>query len=88
MSENQPVWINWARTLQQWGMNKGAASLLEQAGSLCVLFAQLVYLSQPLLSGIVSWRSMEALARALEDPADRQKLVSVLRDGIVHEPAA
>jgi hypothetical protein len=88
MSENQPVWINWARTLQQWGINEGAASLLEQAGSLCVLFSQLIYLSQPLLSGIVSWRSMEALARALEDPADRQKFVSVLRDGMVHEPSA
>ncbi len=88
MSENQPDWINWARTLQQWGVNKGAAFLLDEAGSLCVLFAQLVYLSQPLLTGVVSGRSLASVARALEDPADRQKLVAILREGMAHESAA
>ena len=88
MSENQPIWINWARTLQHWGINKGVASLLEAAGSLSVLLAQLLYLSQPLLSGAVSPRSLDAFARVLENPVDRQEFVAVLREGTSSEPAA
>ena len=88
MSENQPDWINWARTLQLGGINRGVAFLLEEAGSLCVLFAQLVYLSQPLLAGVVSGQSIQAFARVLEDPESRQKFIVTLREGLAHEPAA
>ncbi len=88
MSENQPEWINWARTLQLGGINKGVAFLLDEAGSLCVLFAQLVYLSQPLLSGILSNHSMEAIARVLEDPQSRQEFIVTLREGKAHGRAA
>jgi len=87
MSENRPIWTSWARTLQQWGINKGVASLLESAGSLGVLFAQLSYLSQPLLSGAVSHRSLAVIAHTLEDPTERQEFIAVLREGATHEPA-
>ncbi len=80
MSENQPVWINWARALQRWGIREGVASVLEAAGSLSVLFAQILYLSQPLLSGIVSSHSLHAFAQILENPKDRQEFVSFLRE--------
>ncbi len=81
MSEIQSDWINCARTLQLGGMNKGVAFLLEEAGPLCVLFAQLVYLSQPLFSGVLSSHSMEAIARVLEDTQSRQKFIGTLREG-------
>ena len=80
MSENQPIWINWARALQRWGMREGVASALEAAGSLNVLFAQLLYLSQPLLSGTVSAYSLHALAQVLENPTDRREFVSFLKE--------
>lgn len=80
MSENQPVWIIWARTLQRWGLREGVASALEAAGSLSILFAQVLYLSQPLLSGTVSSRSLQAFAQVLENPIDRQEFVSFLRE--------
>ncbi len=88
MSENQPVWMDWAHILQHWGINKGVASLLELSGSLSVLFAQVVYISQPLLSGVVNSASLYALAGTLENPADRKELIAVLREGIAREPAA
>lgn len=81
MSENQPIWLDWARALQHWGINNGAASILEAGGSLCVLIAQLLYLSQPLLSGAVSSGSLDAFAQVLENPADRQEFISLLREG-------
>jgi hypothetical protein len=88
MSENQPVWINWARALQRWGIREGVASVLEAAGSLSVLFAQILYLSQPLLSGIVSSHSLHAFAQILENPKDRQEFVSFLREAPTHGTGA
>lgn len=80
MSEYQPIWIRWARTLQQWGINQGVASLLEGAGSLSVLLAQVLYLSQPLLVGAVAPGSMNAITQVLENPLDRQEFISILRE--------
>jgi hypothetical protein len=80
MDENQHIWISWARTLQRWGIIEGVASFLETAGSLSVLFAQILYLSQPMLSGAVSSRSLRAFAQVLENPADRREFVSFLRE--------
>jgi hypothetical protein len=45
-----------------------------------VLFAQILYLSQPMLSGAVSSRSLRAFAQVLENPADRREFVSFLRE--------
>jgi hypothetical protein len=87
MSENQPIWINWARALHQWGIDKGVASLLEVGGSLNLLFAQLLYISQPLLSGVISTHSLDALARMLENSMERQEFIVILREGASHEPA-
>ncbi len=80
MSENQQNWIPWARTLQRWGVRETAASVLETAGSLNILAAQLLYISQPLLSGVVSPQSMHAFARLLENPAERSEFVAYLRE--------
>jgi hypothetical protein len=80
MSENQQNWKDWARTLQHWGIKDGMASLLEITGSLGILLAQIVYLSQPLLSGTLSSSSLLAFARVLENPDDRRKFITFLRE--------
>lgn len=80
MSENQQNWMDWARTLQRWGIKDGIASLLEITGSLSVLLAQIVYLSQPLLSGAISSNSLHAFAHVLEDPDNRRKFITFLRE--------
>lgn len=80
MDENQSTWDSWARALERWGMRKAVASLLEAAGSLSVLVAQVLYLSQPLLSGAVSSRSLHAFAHVLENPADKRDFISFLRE--------
>lgn len=79
MSENQPVWIKWAHTLQSWGLNQEAAYLLESTGSLSVLVAQVLYLCQPILSGMVRRGSLDTLANMLENPRDRREFVEVLK---------
>jgi hypothetical protein len=88
MDENQQIWTSWARALQRWGIKDGAASLLETAGSLTVLFAQVLYLSQPLLSSAVSSRSLHAFAQVLENPIDRREFVSFLREAPTSGPSS
>jgi hypothetical protein len=80
MSENQQNWIDWARTLHRWKAENGVAALLEIAGSLNVLLAQLLYISQPMLSGAVSSNSLHSIARVLEDPDDRRQFIALLRE--------
>jgi hypothetical protein len=88
MDENQHIWSSWASTFQRWGIKDVVASLLERAGSLTVLFAQVLYLSQPLLSGAVSSRSLYAFAQVLENPIDRREFVSFLREAPTSGPSA
>jgi hypothetical protein len=80
MSENQLAWRHWRNTLQHLGINEIVALLLEGAGSMNVLIAQLVYLSQPLLSGMISPLALSAFAEMIENPTDRQKFISYLRE--------
>jgi hypothetical protein len=80
MSENQQNWIYWARLLHHWGIKDGMASLLEITGSLGVLLAQIVYLSQPILSGAIPSSSLLTFAHVLENPEDRRKFITYLRE--------
>jgi hypothetical protein len=79
MNENQSIWISWSRVLHRWGISEGVASVLEGAGSLSMLAAQILYLSQPLLSGVISAHSLQAFAQMLENPAEEHAFVSFLR---------
>jgi hypothetical protein len=80
MSENQQNWINWARTFEYWGIKDGVASLLEIGGSLNVLIAQILYLSQPILSGIISPGTLNSIALMLENPGDRREFITFLKE--------
>jgi hypothetical protein len=80
MRENQPTWMNWRSTLRRLGINEIVALLLDGAGSMNVLLAQLVYLSQPLLAGMVSQHTLNAFAQVLENPTHRQEFISFLRE--------
>jgi len=79
MSEYQESWLYWARVLQRWGIKNGVATLLEIAGSLTMVMAQILYLFQPTLSGAVSSSSLRAIARILESPDDRLEFITFLR---------
>ncbi|MBI3158637.1 MAG: hypothetical protein HYZ26_03430 [Chloroflexi bacterium] len=78
--ENQPE-RGWRSKLQAWGLEDVAASLLEATGPLHLAAAQLVYLGQPLLAGLVPEDRLNALARLLEDPQETRALAQTLREG-------
>jgi hypothetical protein len=80
MDENQPIWISWSRVFRRWGIRDGVALVLEGAGAFSLLAAQVLYLSQPLLSGVISARSLQAFAQMLENPTEKGAFVSFLRE--------
>ena len=80
MSADHPLWEIWTKTLRRWGMQALAASLLEAAGPLTSLGAQLVYLSQPVMSSFFPCNQLDALATMLDNPAETQQFVVFLRE--------
>ena len=80
MNADQHIWHGWAETLHRWGLAEWAAVLLNVAGPLSLIAAQVVYLSQPLLAGNARRDSLEALARMLEDGAEREEFIKLLRE--------
>jgi hypothetical protein len=80
MHDSKHIWQDWARILQRWGLQDIVASLLEAFGPLNLLGAQVVYLGQPLLGHLAPIDHLEALAHMLEDRADTQAFISILRE--------
>lgn len=72
-------WEPWARFLHRFEMGRPTAYLLEAAGPLTILFAQLVSLGQPLFSGSKNQADWEALADMLEDPAQAKAFAEYLK---------
>jgi hypothetical protein len=80
MHDSKQIWQDWARILQRWGLQDIVASLLEAFGPLNLLGAQVVYLGQPLLGQLGATDYLEELAHMLEDRADTQAFINLLRE--------
>jgi len=83
MSAEHPFWEIWAKTLRHWGMHTLAASLLEAAGPLTTLGAQVLYLIQPVLSSIMHRNHTGALDTMLNNHAETQQFIIFLRENSV-----
>jgi hypothetical protein len=80
MQPDRSYWVGWARSLQRLGLQEIVAALLEAAGPMTILFAQAVYVGQPLLRGAVSGERLQALARMFEDPQESRTFANFLRE--------
>lgn len=80
MEKERKIWQQWAARLQNLGLNEVAATVLETTGPLNFVGAQLVYIGQPLLRGLISIDSMQELAHILEDRQNMQDFAHYLRE--------
>ena len=80
MIADHPFWEMWAKTLRRWGMRGLAVSLLEAAGPLTMLGAQVIYLGQPVIRSIAPGGAIDALATMLDNPAETQQFIVFLRE--------
>ena len=74
--ENREKWI---QTLYKYRLQNFAAAFLEALGPINLLGAQLVYLSQPILSPFFSNDQPLDFARILEDPSETALFIKELR---------
>ena len=70
----------WAARLQGWQMHQFTAALLEAGGPLKLIGAQLVFISQPLFSGLIRREQINALADMLEEPEQTRTFIQLLRE--------
>jgi len=83
MSEEQQIWRLWAQKLHSWGLQHLVAALLEAAGPLSFLGAQLLYLGQPVLNLLVPETHLMVMANLFEDNSRIKQFAAYLRE----EPA-
>jgi hypothetical protein len=76
---------NWIKTLYKLRLHNLTATFLEASGPINLLGAQLVYLSQPVLSPFISNEQSRDFARILEDPTETAIFIKALRS---FEPTA
>jgi hypothetical protein len=70
---------NWIKTLYKLRLHHLIATFLEALGPINLLGAQLVYLSQPVLSPFISNDQSQDFARILEDPSETAMFIKALR---------
>ena len=76
---------NWIKTLHKLRLHNLTATFLEASGPINLLGAQLVYLTQPVLSPFVSVEQSRDFAKILEDPSETAIFIQALR---TYEPTA
>ena len=80
MQPDRTCWEEWARNLQRWGVHEIVAALLDAAGPLSIFLAQMVYVGQPFLRGVMPGDRLKALADLFEDPAESRSFATFLRE--------
>ena len=75
----------WIKTLYKLRLQHLTATFLEALGPMNLLGAQLVYLSQPVLSPFISQDLSQDFAKILEDPSETALFIEALRN---YEPTA
>lgn len=80
MQDSRGYWPRWARLLQNTGVTGLAASLLEGAGSLRYVAAQLVHASTPFFGSPEASGQWRALATMLEDREALQQFITFLKE--------
>ena len=80
MSSDRQIWQMWACNLHKWGLAEWIASLLEAAGPLNLIVAQLIYLAQPLAYNAMPEDHWQALTEMFEDKNKAQSFAALLRE--------
>ena len=80
MDQEKQIWRELALKLHQWGMQGWVAALIDAAGPLTLLGAQMIYVGQPLLRQVMPDRQIRVLAGLLEEPESARAFAAYLRE--------
>jgi hypothetical protein len=79
LPEARASWSSWAEFLHRRGLDNLAVWILEAAGPLTVVGAQILYLGGPILRPALSDEQVEALAGLLENHSEALAFAAFLR---------
>ncbi len=79
MQDSRGYWQRWAQSLHNLGVTDLAALLLEGAGSIRLVAAQLVHAGTPFLGRSEASNQWQALAAMLEDRDASEQFISLLK---------
>ena len=77
--KNQKNREKWIKTLYKLRLQNLTATILEALGPMNILGAQLVYLTQPVLSSFITSEQSQEFAKILEDPSETALFIKALR---------
>jgi hypothetical protein len=77
--KNQKIQEKWIKTLHKMRLDSLMVTILEALGPLNILGAQLVYLTQPVLSTFIDEDQSQYFAKILEDPSETTSFINALR---------
>jgi len=77
IQENRKKWIE---SLYNLRLQNLTATFLEALGPVNLLGAQLIYISQPVLSSFISKDQSQDFATILEDPSETELFIEALRN--------
>jgi len=80
MPSDRSYWPEWARFLHRLGISELAATLLEAAGPVHLILANLVYAGQPWISQVISGERAQALASLFEDQIESKSFAAFIRE--------
>jgi hypothetical protein len=80
MQADRTLWPRWASFLHRWGLKDLAAVLMDAAGPLSILGAQMIYFGQPFLPQAFPHRNLTALADLLENQTELKSFAAFLRE--------
>jgi len=72
-------WHKLSSNLHRWGLHHVTAALIEALGPLSLVGAQVMYLSEPVISTFIPAQTASDLASILEDPEETRSFVEALR---------
>jgi hypothetical protein len=80
MQKDYSFWSEWAQILHQWGLRELTAELLEAAGPVNILLAQMMYAGRPVLLQMFDEDHYKALANLFEDQNASRSFAAYLRE--------
>jgi hypothetical protein len=80
MPSDRSFWPEWARFLHQWGVSEIAVVLLDAAGPVHLILANLVYAGQPFFRPWIPGERVQALASLFEDQEESRSFAAFLRE--------
>jgi ubiquinone/menaquinone biosynthesis C-methylase UbiE len=80
MLKDRSFWPEWARFLQHSGLVEIVAALMQSAGPLNRLLAQVLYAGRPFLGQAVSEEQFDALVHIFEDQEESSSFAAYIRE--------